>query len=193
LRAESPGESGARGVASGSSEAVAPKSTALPQEGQKRAVPGTALPQSGQVMIAAQYITARFQVQALEISGTRVPTLTSFYRSVTLFCYTPPCLAPPRGHEILARIGESNGRIQSGYLSRLSRVWQLGSSQVTRPRNLRTRRSARALQTCLSLRYLRQALLWSSLQDRRAHSANNADELIGPSASTCVATRLEAC
>ncbi len=61
LRGESPGEPGARGVASASSGAVAPKSTALPQEGQKRAVPGTALPQAGQLMIAAEYITARFQ------------------------------------------------------------------------------------------------------------------------------------
>ena len=45
--------------------AVAPKSTALPHEGQKRAVPGTALPQAGQLMIAAEYITARFEAQTL--------------------------------------------------------------------------------------------------------------------------------
>jgi hypothetical protein len=32
-------------------------STALPQEGQKRAAPGTSLPQAGQLIIAAQYIT----------------------------------------------------------------------------------------------------------------------------------------
>src|ERR1700730_10896654 len=58
LRGEAPGEPGARGGASGPSVAVAPKSTAMPQEGQKRAVPGTALPQAVQLMIAAEYITA---------------------------------------------------------------------------------------------------------------------------------------
>jgi hypothetical protein len=65
LRGEAPGEPGARGLASGSSVAAALKSTAMPQEGQKRAVPGTALPQAGQLMIAAEYITARFQAQTL--------------------------------------------------------------------------------------------------------------------------------
>ncbi|MGA8102865.1 MAG: hypothetical protein WB869_11955 [Candidatus Acidiferrales bacterium] len=84
--AESPGDSGARGLASGSSQAVAPKSTALPQEGQKRAVPGTALPQSGQGMIAAEYITARFQVQALEISGTACQPLRPFTTNSSIAC-----------------------------------------------------------------------------------------------------------
>ena len=38
-------------MASGSSVAAALKSTTMPQEGQKRAAPGTALPQAGQLMI----------------------------------------------------------------------------------------------------------------------------------------------
>jgi hypothetical protein len=50
-----------RGEASNPSVGVEPKSTALPQEGQKRAGPGTSLPQAGQLMIVAEYITARFQ------------------------------------------------------------------------------------------------------------------------------------
>ena len=70
-RGERPGESGPPGLASGSSEAVAPKSTALPQEGQKRAVPGTALPQAGQLMVVAEYITARFQAQTLQSDHSR--------------------------------------------------------------------------------------------------------------------------
>ena len=52
-RGEAPGEPGPPGVASGSSVAAASKSTAMPQEGQKRAVPGIALPQAGQFMIIA--------------------------------------------------------------------------------------------------------------------------------------------
>jgi hypothetical protein len=40
-------------------------STALPHEGQKRAVPETSLPQAGQLMIAAEYITAHFQALVL--------------------------------------------------------------------------------------------------------------------------------
>jgi hypothetical protein len=54
LCGEAPGEPGARGVASGSSVAAALRSRAMPQEGQKRAVPGTALPQAGQLMIIAE-------------------------------------------------------------------------------------------------------------------------------------------
>src|ERR1700684_352841 len=51
LCGDAPGKSGARGRASGSSVAAALKSTTMPQEGQKRAAPGTALPQAGQLMI----------------------------------------------------------------------------------------------------------------------------------------------
>jgi hypothetical protein len=42
-----------RGGASIPNVGVEPKSTALPQEGQKRAAPGTSLPQAGQLMIVA--------------------------------------------------------------------------------------------------------------------------------------------
>src|SRR5450755_2632016 len=59
LRGEAPGEPGARGVASGSNVAAALKSTAMPQEGQKRAVPGTALPQAGQLMSIAGVSASR--------------------------------------------------------------------------------------------------------------------------------------
>jgi hypothetical protein len=45
--------------------AAPPISTALPHEGQKRAVTGTSLSQAGQFMIAAEYITAHFQAQVL--------------------------------------------------------------------------------------------------------------------------------
>lgn len=53
LRGESFGESGARGAASDSTVAVALKSNALPQEGQKRAAPETSFPQAGQLMDVA--------------------------------------------------------------------------------------------------------------------------------------------
>jgi len=54
---------------------VEPKSTALPQEGQKRAAPETSLPQAGQLMIAAKYITGGFQAPIVYVdsvpSGSR--------------------------------------------------------------------------------------------------------------------------
>ena len=54
LRGEAPGKSGVWGVAfSGPSVGPEPLSTALPQEGQKRAVPAISLPQVGQRMIVA--------------------------------------------------------------------------------------------------------------------------------------------
>jgi hypothetical protein len=42
-----------RGAASGPRVGVEPKSTALPHDGQKRAVPETSLPQAGQLIFAA--------------------------------------------------------------------------------------------------------------------------------------------
>ena len=54
LRGEAPGVPGMRGVASsGPSVGPEPPSTALPQEGQKRAATGTSLPQAGQLMAGA--------------------------------------------------------------------------------------------------------------------------------------------
>jgi hypothetical protein len=54
LRGEAPGEPGVRGTASsGPSVGPEPLLTALPQEGRKRAAPGTSLPQAGQLMAGA--------------------------------------------------------------------------------------------------------------------------------------------
>jgi hypothetical protein len=50
---EPPREPVLRGAASIPSVGVEPKSTALPQAGQKRAAPGTSLPQAGQLMTVA--------------------------------------------------------------------------------------------------------------------------------------------
>src|ERR1700736_4061497 len=51
LRGESPGEPILRGVASSPNVGVEPKSTALPQEGQKRVPWGTSLVQAGQTIV----------------------------------------------------------------------------------------------------------------------------------------------
>ena len=76
LRGVAACEAGTRGAASSPSVGVEPKSTALPQEGQKRAAPETSFPQAGQLMIAGEYITARFQAPILYgdsvSSGSRV-------------------------------------------------------------------------------------------------------------------------
>jgi hypothetical protein len=59
LRGKPPSGPGVRGVGfSAPSVGPEPLSTGLPQEGQKRAAPGTSLPQAGQFMIVAEYITA---------------------------------------------------------------------------------------------------------------------------------------
>jgi len=53
-RGEAPGEPGVRGVASVPCVGVEPRITSLPQEGQKRAAPGTSLPRAEQVMGVAE-------------------------------------------------------------------------------------------------------------------------------------------
>jgi hypothetical protein len=68
FRGEPPSGPGVRGVGfSGPSVGPEPLSTALPQEGQKRAAPATSLPQAGQIMVVAEYITARFQAPTLAV------------------------------------------------------------------------------------------------------------------------------
>lgn|ERR1700733_2803422 len=74
LCGEAAGETGVRGMASGSSVAAALKSTTMPQEGQKRAASGTALPQAGQLMINAEvyhYRLPRSDSVARSLRGTR--------------------------------------------------------------------------------------------------------------------------
>src|SRR5271169_4507876 len=66
-----------RGAASSPSVGVEPKSTALPQAGQKRAASGTPLPQAGQLMIAAEYITDSFDVPIQLITQSKGVVLGS--------------------------------------------------------------------------------------------------------------------
>ena len=55
-RGGTPGEPGVRGVPSVACVGVEPRTASLPQEGQKRAAPGTSPPQAEQVMaVAAVY------------------------------------------------------------------------------------------------------------------------------------------
>jgi hypothetical protein len=68
---------GVRGAASSPSVGVEPKSTALPQAGQKRAASGTPLPQAGQLMIAAEYITDSFDVPIQLITQSKGVVLGS--------------------------------------------------------------------------------------------------------------------
>jgi len=55
--------------------------------------------------------------------------------------------ARSRARETVARVGDSDGKIRLECLSHLSKVWQLRSSQVARPRNFRTCDSSHAFQT----------------------------------------------
>jgi hypothetical protein len=93
LRGEAPGKPGVCGAAfSGPRVGPEPLATALPQEGQKRAAPGTSLPQAGQLMAVARvYITVRFQARTLSSDHSRRNGVLASGRGRPLPAILPRC------------------------------------------------------------------------------------------------------